>query len=152
MKTIKGKRYLNKPRGFTLIELMIVIAIVGILATIVIPAYTGHVIRSKITDATSQLSNLRLLMEQDRQDNRTYLTGTDCSVGIPTSTYFTFSCSGTATSFTWTATSIAGQGLGVVGDYIYTIDQNGTQQTLEYGGTDYSSTPKTCWWFKKGEC
>jgi prepilin-type N-terminal cleavage/methylation domain-containing protein len=52
------------PKGFTLIELMIVVAVVGILTAIAVPSYTNYVIRGKIPEATSQLASKRVQMEQ----------------------------------------------------------------------------------------
>jgi len=50
--------------GFTLVELMIVVAIIAILASVGYPAYTNYVTQGKLLDATSGLSDGRIKMEQ----------------------------------------------------------------------------------------
>ena len=64
---------MHKAHGFTLIELMVTVAIVAILGSIALPAYNQYVQRGKITEATSSLSELRLRAEKFFADNRTYL-------------------------------------------------------------------------------
>ncbi len=59
-------------RGFTIIELMIVVALVAIVAGIAIPAYTEHVMRSRRSDAQIALMEMANLQEKWRADNLTY--------------------------------------------------------------------------------
>ena len=63
-------------RGFTLIEVMIVVAIVAILATVALPAYTDYLRRGQIPEAFTYLSDYRVKMEQYYQDQRMYGVGT----------------------------------------------------------------------------
>src|ERR1700722_11706839 len=63
----------SRSQGFTLIELMITVAIVAILAAIAIPNYRDYVIRGQLVDATQALAAVRANMERYFQDNRTYL-------------------------------------------------------------------------------
>src|SRR4051812_30759889 len=66
--------------GFTLIEVMITVVIVGILAAIALPSYSVYIQRGKIVDATSKLGDLRTDMERFFMDNRTYLSAAVCGV------------------------------------------------------------------------
>ena len=79
-------------RGFTLIEMLIVVALIGILASIAYPSYTDHVARGYIADATSALSRTRVAMEQFYQDRRNYGAG-GCGPAMPANVKnFTVTC------------------------------------------------------------
>jgi len=123
--------------GFTLLELMIVVAIAGILVVIAYPSYQSQMKKGYISDALSDLSNSAFNMEQAYQENRSYQDPNNagsCAVADYTGTHFSFSCStASRTTFTWTATSLSGA-MGAAGDYIYTIDQSSTKKTTKYDG------------------
>ena len=63
---------MHKQRGFTLIELMIVVAIIGILATIAYPSYLAFVEKSRRGDAIASLADIRIAQEKWRANNTTY--------------------------------------------------------------------------------
>ncbi|WP_278362915.1 type IV pilin protein [Acinetobacter schindleri] len=62
-----------KQHGFTLIELMIVVAIVGILAAIAYPSYTQYVIKSNRVDAQAEMTRIASLMQRYKVINSTYI-------------------------------------------------------------------------------
>ena len=67
--------YSTRPsRGFTLIELMIAVAIVAILTMVAVPSYSSYIMRGHLADATSGLAAMRAQMERHYQDNRSYAT------------------------------------------------------------------------------
>lgn len=72
-----------KQRGFTLIELMIVVAIVGILAAIAIPAYQDYTIRARVTEGLSLASSAKLAVSETAIANNA-LPATQAATGYVT--------------------------------------------------------------------
>jgi type IV pilus assembly protein PilE len=129
--------------GFTLIELLIVVALVAILSAVAIPNYTAYVIRGKLAEGTSALSDGRVKMEQFFQDNRTYVGG---PAPVAT-TYFTYAASGLST----TAYILTATGIGSMNGFAFTIDQSNTKVTT--GVPPGWTSSATCWVVRKnGSC
>ncbi len=147
---------LRTQRGFTLIEVMVTVAIVAILAAIAVPSYRDYVTRGKLTEAFGGLADARVKMEQYFQDNRAYPTGcvttgagaTDITVQVLKN--FTLTCAfPDASSYTVTAT-----GANDMVGFSYTIDQ-GNNKTSVFTGTGQSAgwtaaSPNDCWVLRKG--
>jgi type IV pilus assembly protein PilE len=72
---VKEKCVRNTEKGFTLVELMIVVAIVAILSAIAYPSYQEYVLRSRRTEAQSLLNEAAARQERWRAQNGTYMTG-----------------------------------------------------------------------------
>lgn len=103
-------------RGFTLIELMITVAIVGILAAVAYPSYQNAMIKNRRATAQAHLSDLAQRQQQYLMDNRSFTTNiADLKTSTPTdvSSYYTVSITASTTNppaFTATAAPIAGRG------------------------------------------
>jgi type IV pilus assembly protein PilE len=72
---MKLNYYDNKSKGITLIELMIVVAIIAVISAIAIPAYEGYVKEARLSTARASIDSLRLFLEDYRLDNDCYSPG-----------------------------------------------------------------------------
>lgn len=138
--------------GFTLIELMVTVAIVGILAGVAYPAYQDYIVRGQLADANTGLATMRAQMERFYQDNRTYAsTGsftTPCAVDASKRTFgkFVVSCSGTPTNSNY---KLQAQGSGPVAGFTFTVTESDVRATSAAPSGWNTCTSK--WLMKKGE-
>jgi type IV pilus assembly protein PilE len=155
-------------KGFTLLELMITVVIVAILASIALPSYSDYVLRSKFAEATGNLADLRVKMEQFYMDNRSYsvpLDAATCGIpggNAPTVTdgrYFTYECRPDnpngigAQTYVLTARGVPAQGLDGIA---FTVNERNGKATQIVGGSTMEKqgyAAAACWVRKKpGDC
>lgn len=137
---IRFQSAMNKKLGFTLIEVMITVAIVGILASIAYPSYTSFIASSNRTEGQRELLRFANLQEQYFVDYRTY--GADLkALGQPKGTLITEHgnykisvTNGNAAGFTLNAIA---QGAQAIND-----DSACTTLTINQAGV---KTPNACW-------
>lgn len=116
-------RKLKEKSGFTLIELMIVVAIIGILAAIAIPNFVKFQAKSQQAEVKSGLGSIRTMQEAYRAENDIYAKGiTVVGFSSKGNARYTYGSSGTTDTFTGTGTGNAGR---VSGD-VWTITEGGT--------------------------
>jgi type IV pilus assembly protein PilE len=139
----------NPQRGFTLIELVVAVAVLGILTAIAIPQYISYTLKSHRTDAIRSLTSIRQALERCYSQNFTYLNGgstpcpaangsaTTSSNGYYNITYTTL----TATKYTLQAAA-TGLQLKDTNCATFTMDNTGAQTALNSGNTDNS---QACW-------
>ena len=146
-------------RGFTLIEVMIVVAIVTILAAVAIPSYRDYILRGQLVDGTTLLASVRADMERYYQDNRRY-TAVSAAIVPPcasvdpitrTQGKFVVTCTttnGPPQGFVLTATAMSGAAVG----YSYSVDARDNRRTESTGSTSWPMpVPNTCWAVKRGQ-
>ena len=155
---------LSSSRGFTLIEIMIVVAIIGILAAVALPAYTEHIARGKRSDAKTQLLAAQQWMERFYSENFRYdvnVAGTAvnaASVNFNAQNFirspleggtanYNITVGGLArNTYTITATRAGSMANDPCGDL--TINQAGQRSAASYSTTKYADVPALiagCW-------
>lgn len=142
--------------GFTLIELMIALAIIGILLAIAVPNYSDYITRSRIREATSALAAKRAQMEMYFDNKHSYelppvkvpLDPHACNEDKATSAVFTFKCDPAPDASSYTLHAV---GSGAMTGFTFTIDQNNAKATIAApAGWAAKTMPTPCWISNKG--
>lgn len=159
---MEKKQLFNRParirnaHGFTLVELMVVVAIVGILASVAYPSYMNQIRSSRRSDAVVAMSRFQQAQERWRANKTTYASQAEAtaSVNPPVTTpptepglglsatteggYYTLAVSGnTATGYILTATAVSGKS--------QSSDTGCTALTITVTNGSGVKSPDACW-------
>ena len=151
----RNTRVMNaRVAGFTLMEVMITVAIVAILAAVALPNYFDYVTRSRLVEAKTNLADMRTRLEQYFLDNRAYpnacipyaagAAGVGNIFRPATEKFFTISCALTPTTYAVTATGIG---------FTFTVNEANLRTTTGVPAGWTTPSPNTCWVGRKsGDC
>lgn len=133
-------------RGFTIIELMIVVVVLAIIAAIAIPAYSDYVTRARRADAKIALINFQIQQEKYRANNVSY--GNAADIGLPADSpdgFYEIDVSGavSSSSYSLTAEPQPPQVDAECGTFVFTV--SGAVETRSIEGGNAANPIETCW-------
>ena len=137
--------------GFTLIEVMIVVAMLAILAAIALPGYSDYVRRARIVEAVTALADMGGKLEQYFQDTRSYVGACSADTVAPKpadTPYFEYACP----TLTATQAEVTATGKGGMAGFRFQIDANGRRTTPSVT-SGWTAPSGNCWSTRKdGSC
>lgn len=131
----------QRQSGFTLVELMLVVAIIGILSAIAVPSYSSYVLRTRLAEGHGVLASTQVKLEQFWSNNRTYVDfDKEGASQMPDDgQYFDYTLEDvSASAYTMLAT-----GKNAAAGFVYSIDQAGNRVTVD--APDGWTTSDECW-------
>lgn len=142
----------RRQSGVTLMELLTVVIVVSILASLAVPSYRRYLLRAQRSDATTALLRMQSAQEKHFLQYGVYVTTTANipnahsagGLGLPITSergYYNMAVAATATGYTFTATPVPGGGQADDTSCVsFTVNEAGTKQAFNSGSVDSTTT------------